>query len=100
MRRLEVAQLALERVVGLVGDLGPVVDVVEVLVAPDLRPQRLDPRAAASRSRLRDLVVAGEDEVGKHRERLAVRRALEGQQVAARRLGVALGQRRASSRAP
>ncbi len=40
---LEPSQLALERVVLVVGDLGPVERVVQVLVAADLLPQRGDP---------------------------------------------------------
>jgi len=39
---LQLTQLALQGVVGLVGDLGTVQGVVEPLVAPDLGPQRLD----------------------------------------------------------
>jgi len=40
--RLQVAELALETVVLLVGDLGPVEDVVEPLVAADLVAKTLD----------------------------------------------------------
>jgi hypothetical protein len=44
VRGLQVAQLALEPVVGLVADLRALEDVIEVLVPPDLGPELLDPR--------------------------------------------------------
>jgi hypothetical protein len=49
--RLEVPQLALELVVLFVGDLGPVVDVVEALVPADVVAQLFDARRGARAAR-------------------------------------------------